>query len=252
MIKARFKRILEGIFSLIFWLSVWELLSRTLDVSFIFPNVFDTAKAFFALITTSVFQKSVIYSLLRVLLGFLFGLTAGIVLALIAFRFSLCRSLIFPMISVIKATPVASFIMVLWCFIGGSPVPIVIGALMVTPLVFHNLFDALQTKNDELAEVCAVYGVQGYRKFKYLYLPKLLAFLIPAAVSGMGLCWKASIAAEIIAYTKNSIGREIYLSKAFFEGAELFAYTITVILMSLLFEKLMHFLGEWVKKKCHL
>ena len=165
---------------------------------------------------------------------------------------TVCRAIISPMMSVIKATPVASFIMVLWCFIGSSPVPIVIGALMVAPLIYHNLYDALNKKDRELEEVCLIYEVKGYRKFRYLYLPELLSFLIPSTVSGIGLCWKASIAAEIIAYTKNSIGKEIYLSKAYFEGADLFAYTITVIILSLVFEKLMGKLGEWVKKKCRL
>ena len=123
---------------------------------------------------------------------------------------------------------------------------------MVAPLCYHNLLNALKEQSAELSDVCTVFNVRGYRKFRYLYFPKILDFLIPAAVSGVGLCWKASIAAEIIAYTQNSLGRQIYLSKAFLEGRELFAYTITVILMSLIFEKLMYFLGEVVKKKCHL
>ncbi len=252
MAKAALRRALSGAIVLIFWLAVWEILARTLDARFIFPTVFDTFKTLFALLATSVFWKSFAFSLLRVLLGFFIGLAAGSLLAPLAFRFSICRALIAPMMSVIKATPVASFIMVLWCFIGSSPVPIVIGALMVAPLIYHNLYDAMRTHDAHLSEVCTVYNVNGYRKFRYLYLPQVMKFLIPSTVSGMGLCWKASIAAEIIAYTRDSIGRQIYIAKAFLEGAELFAYTIAVIIMSLLFERILHFLGEWVKKKCHL
>ena len=252
MTKKILKRALFVSFAIVFWLAAWEIAARTLDVDFIFPTVLQTTKTFFRLLGTSVFWKSLAHSLFRVLLGFMIGLAAGSLLAPLAFRFVLCRALISPIMSVIKATPVASFIMVLWCFVGSSPVPIVIGALMVAPLIYHNLYDAIKARDTDLSEVCAVYEVRGYRKFRYLYLPKLLEFLIPATVSGMGLCWKASIAAEIIAYTKNSIGRQIYISKAFLEGAELFAYTIAVILMSLIFERLMHFLGELVKKKCHL
>ncbi len=252
MIKDTLRRTLFGIFALLFWLAIWEISARTLDVDFIFPTVAQAIQALFRLLGTSVFWKSLAFSLLRVLLGFSIGFTVGSLFALLAYRFTLCRALITPMMSVIKATPVASFIMVLWCFIGSSPVPIVIGALMVAPLIYHNLYDAMRTYDTALAEVCTVYDVSGYRKFRYLYLPQLLKFLIPSTVSGMGLCWKAAIAAEIIAYTRDSIGRQIYIAKAFLEGAELFAYTIAVILMSLLFERLMHFLGEWVKKKCHL
>lgn len=252
MTKKHANRILLGIFALVFWLTCWEILARTLNVGFIFPPVFETVRAFIKLLSTPVFYNSLAFSLLRVLLGFTFGLITGCVLALLAYRFRICHALITPFMSVIKSTPVASFIMVLWCFIGATAVPIVIGALMVAPLIYHNLYDALKTKDRDLAEICVIYDVQGYRKFRYLYLPKLLEFLIPSTVSGIGLCWKASVAAEIIAYTQNSVGRQIYYAKAFLEGAELFAYTITVILMSLLFEQLMQLIGKWVKKKWHL
>ena len=252
MIKKKLYVYLSPVLAIVFWFFVWEILSRALDADFVFPSVSSTAKAFVSLLGTHVFWSSLIFSLVRVLLGFFIGLLIGGILAPLAYRFSFIRALITPMMGIIKATPVASFIMVLWFFIGSTPVPVVIGALMVAPLIYHNLYNAMQVPERELSEVCEIYDVRGYRKFRYFYLPRLLEFLIPAAVSGMGLCWKASIAAEIIAYTQNSIGRQIYLSKAFLEGAELFAYTITVILMSLLFERLMHFLGEWVKKKCHL
>lgn len=252
MNKNGIKKTLTAILALCFWLLVWEILARNLGADFIFPTVPATLRALLALLKTAVFYKSIGYSLLRVLLGFLFGLILGTLFALLAHYLPLLRTLISPMMSIVKATPVASFIMVLWCFIGASPVPVVIGALMVSPLIYHNLYDALSTNNRELLEVCEIYNVKGYRKFRFLYLPQLLEFLIPAAVTGMGLCWKASVAAEIIAYTKNSIGREIYLAKAFLEGAELFAYTVTVILLSILFERMMHLLGEKVKNKCHL
>ena len=252
MIQSRLKKILYALLALGFWLLLWEILARGLDVDFIFPTVSATVRALLSLLGRGAFYKSVAFSLLRVLLGFAFGLCTGALLAILAHYIPLIGALITPLMSIVKATPVASFIMVLWCFIGASPVPIVIGALMVAPLIYHNLFDALGTKNPELSEICEIYEAKGFKKFRLLYLPVIFEFLIPAAVAGMGLCWKASVAAEIIAYTKDSIGREIYLSKAFLEGAELFAYTAVVIVLSLLFERAMHFLGEAVKKKCHL
>jgi NitT/TauT family transport system permease protein len=252
MNKAGLRRLILKTSAIIFWLAVWEIISHALDADFIFPSVFETTKTLIDLLATTVFWKSLLHSLVRVLLGFFIGLSVGCILAPLAHRFELCRTLIAPLMSIVKSTPVASFIMVLWFFIGSAPVPVVIGGLMVAPLCYHNLLNALKEQSAELSDVCTVFNVRGYRKFRYLYFPKILDFLIPAAVSGVGLCWKASIAAEIIAYTQNSLGRQIYLSKAFLEGTELFAYTITVILMSLIFEKLMYFLGEVVKKKCHL
>lgn len=240
------------IISIFFWLSIWEILSRTLNADFIFPSIQSTFKALIELLGSSLFYKYVAFSLFRVVVGFVLGIIFGLICAFLSQKFEFIHSVISPMMSVIKATPVASFIMVLWCFIGGTPVPTVIGTLMVSPIIYHNMYDALNVTDSDLAEVCYVFNVQGIRKVRYFLFPRLLEFFIPSAVSGMGLCWKASIAAEIIAYTKNSIGKEIYNSKVFLEGEKLFAYTLVVILLSLLFERIMLMLGEVIKKKCHL
>jgi NitT/TauT family transport system permease protein len=53
------------------------------------------------------------------------------------------------------------------------------------------------------------------------------------------MAWKAGIAAEVIAPTEKAIGTEIYFAKAYFETADLFAWTLTVIILSILIEKLL-------------
>ena len=67
-------------------------------------------------------------------------------------------------------------------------------------------------------------------------MPALYKYLIPSVITSSGLAWKAGIAAEIITYTSNSIGQHIKNSKDSFDGANLFAWTIAVVLLSLLIE----------------
>ena len=45
------------------------------------------------------------------------------------------------------------------------------------------------------------------------------------------------LAAEVIGNPANSIGEQMYLSKIYMDTAELFAWTLTVILLSTVFEK---------------
>jgi NitT/TauT family transport system permease protein len=59
---------------------------------------------------------------------------------------------------------------------------------------------------------------------------------VSALTSSLGLAWKAGIAAEVLAYTSNSIGREIYFAKSTLEMTDLFAWTITVVIISMVFE----------------
>ena len=116
MIKKRLYRYLFPILAIVFWLTVWEILSRLLDVDFVFPSVIATLKAFVSLLGTFVFWSGLSLSLARVLLGFSIGLLVGCALAPLAHRYEFVRVLITPMMGIIKSTPVASFIMVLWFF----------------------------------------------------------------------------------------------------------------------------------------
>lgn len=53
----------------------------------------------------------------------------------------------------------------------------------------------------------------------------------------LGMSWKSGIMAEVIGTPKPSIGKEMYAAKAYLQTPDLFAWTLIVIILSLLFEK---------------
>lgn len=53
-----------------------------------------------------------------------------------------------------------------------------------------------------------------------------------------GFAWKSGIAAEIIGLVRHSIGNNIYKSKIYLETDNLFAWTISLIVLSIIFEKI--------------
>lgn len=58
---------------------------------------------------------------------------------------------------------------------------------------------------------------------------------------GLGLCWKAGIAAEVIGIPTGSIGEKLYKAKVYLETPDLFAWTIVIIFVSMTFEKMFMF-----------
>ena len=233
----KIKKILYVAFPIAFWLVVWQVAYIYIGLDFVLPSIKDTFVAFFSNIITFKFWKSVFLSFTRIFFGFVLGVLMGCIFAYGSERSKLIFNILSPAMSVIKSTPVASFILVIWVMIGSSTVPIAIAVLMVIPIVWQNLINGFNSVDKAMVEVCDVFEVKGFKRFKILTLPKLVKFFIPAVLTSSGLAWKAGVAAEIISYTKNSIGKEISDSKNFFEGADLFAWTITVIIFSLLIEK---------------
>ena len=60
-------------------------------------------------------------------------------MAVLSCRFSAVEALFAPLLTVVKATPVASFILLVLIWIGRGSVPAVIAALMVLPVVWTNV-----------------------------------------------------------------------------------------------------------------
>ena len=160
----------------------------------------------------------------------------GFILAIICKKFSLLEALVTPTVTIIKATPVASFIVLLWVMLSGDALSIFIGFLMVMPIIWQNTMDAYSSIDKNLLEVAEVFEFSATKRFKILVFPTLKKFLYPAIVTSAGLAWKAEIAAEIIAYTKRSIGQGINDAKYNMDTPTVFAWTLLIILFSILLE----------------
>lgn len=236
MINDKTKKALLLAAATCFWLILWEILARVINLDFILPGFLKTASELFKILSVGSSYLFLLLSFLRIALGFVIGVALGIGLAFLT-RFSkAAKALLAPIMSIVKATPVASFIMVLWLLIGSDAVPTVISAIMVAPIVWQNLEEGFLSIDKELDEVCRIYSVSPKKRLKILVFPTLIKYLIPSVLTSAGLSWKAGIAAEIISYTSNSIGKEIYLAKAYFESGKMFAWTIIVVFLSLLIE----------------
>ena len=137
------------------------------------------------------------------------------------------------------STPVASFIILLWIFIGNNATPVVISALMVFPIVFSNIYQGMKSVDSGLLEVCKIYKISKKKTVKSLYIPTVTPYFTSALLSSIGLGWKAGIAAEVLCTPIRSIGKAIFESKLYFEYVDLFAWTAAVIILSLIFEVLL-------------
>lgn len=230
------KKIAGVLSCILLWLVIWEIATNEVGLDIFFPGPVSTFRALGALIITSEFWKTIIYSIGRIMLGLTLGASFGILLALLSRLHSFIHIFISIGMTVIKSTPVASIVMILWIIIDSSHLPVVIGLLMVMPIIWQNLIDAFNSVDKKLLEMAEIFEFSRFKTIRYIWFPTLVKFLIPAIITSIGLAWKSGIAAEIISYAKNSIGKNIYLAKAFFESESLMAWTLTVVILSLIFE----------------
>ena len=202
----------------------------------LFPSpirVFDTL---IDLLCTADFYLILFNSLVNILIGFILALAVGVILACITAQIKPLRDLFLPMMTVIKATPVASFIVLAMILIGAAKVPSLITFLIVLPVVWTNLDEGFQRIDKQLFELTCVYHFSYWKRLRTLIFPSLSPFFFSACRAAFGLAWKAGISAEILAMPPYSIGTMIGDAKTYILTSDVFAWTLTVIVLSLIIE----------------
>ena len=222
-----------------FWLAVGWVLALLTGSELLLPTPGATVRRLTQLLPTAEFWLTVGTTLLRILCGAAAGIVLGTLLAVLTCRFTLLHTLFSPLLTVIKSTPVVSFIVLLILWVGRSVLPAVIIVLMVVPVVWANVSAGIAGTDVQLLEMAKVYRFPRGRILKRIYLPAVLPHFLAACRSTLGLAWKSGVAAEVLTLPAVSIGKKLADSKSYMETLDLFAWTLVVVLCSLLIEKLL-------------
>lgn len=235
------KKVGWGVLVTLFWLLVWQIISMMIGMDILLPSPVQVIVELFGMIVGFEFWQMLFMTVMRVVVGFLSGFVLGTVFAIFAFRHRWFARFTSPIIYIVKSTPVASFIILALCWMGTETVPTFICLLMAMPIVWANVLAGLNAVDSKLLEMSDVFGFGFVKKLRYIYIPSILPYFTSAAETGLGLSWKAGIAAEVICRSKHSIGNKIFESKFYLEIAEMFALTAVVVLLSVVFDKLLKF-----------
>lgn len=239
MYPERLKKVIRAAIPPVFWLGVWQLASMAVGLELLLPAPLSVARSLAALAVTGDFWLSALFTLLRVFLGLMAGTAAG---ALLAFLTSFCRwaeLLLAPVIRVVRATPVVSFILLVYLWVSRANIPGVIAGLMVLPVIWGSLTAGLAAVDGQLLELARAYRFSRWKTLRLVYLPSLRPHFVSGFLTAFGLAWKSGVAAEVICPPKLAIGSRIQQARLALETPELFAWTAVIIVLSLVLERLL-------------
>ncbi len=231
------KRFLRHLFALIFWLAVWQGFAAILAKPLLLPSPIDVIIRLSELALTADFWYYTLVSLWRIVLGVGIAIILGLILAVLCCRSGLVDTLVAPLLITIKSTPVASFVILVLIWVKRDYVPVLIAGLMVLPIIWANVCAGIRGTDKQLLEMAKVYKLSRSRVLKRIYIPSVMPHFHSACRTALGFGWKSGVAAEVLTVPTHSIGRLIYESKLYLQTTDLFAWTMVVILLSLLLEK---------------
>ena len=218
------------------WIAIWQIASLCVGNELLFPAPLSVLLRLGELVANADFYKIVGFSILRVVVGMAIGILIGMLGGILCAFSKFAKDFFSPILAIIKSTPVASFIILLVLWLSRDVTPIVIAAIMVLPVVWANIEMGIRKTDRSLLEMAKVYKMPRSKQISEIYLPSTYPYFLSSMRSSLGLAWKAGIAAEVLLQPLISIGKQIFESKYMLETADLFAWTVVVIILSVIIE----------------
>jgi len=225
----------QTLVSLLVFALAWEVLSHlapTLGIPpFAIPSLLRIAKAI-----TTITPLDIAVTLARVIGALIVSFVLGIVLAMAMYRSVALERYLHPMIRILMAVPVVSWILfaVLW-FPG---VEFRIGFVLVVvcgPVFLVDTLDAMRSVPRELRQMM--------RSFRPTTLQFFVKLMLPAIVPTIFTSWKVNISLAIRVVTiaelvgaVTGIGHQLSVAQELFSVADVFAWTIVLVALLFLLE----------------
>ncbi len=244
----RLKKFLRFVIPPVFWLGVWQLAALLVGRELLLPGPLAVLRALAALVVTGDFWLSAAMTLLRVFLGLLWGTAAGALLAFLTHFSRWMSALLSPAVKVVRAVPVVSFILLVYLWVARAAIPAVISGLMVLPVVWGAMTAGLAAVDPKLLEMAGAYRFSRLKTLRLVYLPSLRGHFVSGLLTAFGLAWKSGVAAEVICPPARAIGSRLQQARLALETPDLFAWTLVIVVLSLLLERLLRLLlGRWAR-----
>ena len=225
------------LWAVLVWLLIWQAVSMCIGQEILLVSPVTVVSTLFELAVTGEFWLSIASSMLRTVGGFMLAVVLGVALAGLSAASVRLRELLLPFVVTIKSIPVASFVILVLIWVSSRNLSVLISFLMVFPVIYTNVLDGISQMDGQLLEMAQVFDIPFGRRLRSIYVSQVLPYFRAGCSLALGLCWKAGVAAEVIGIPQDSIGENLYNAKIYLDTPRLFAWTLVIICISVLFEK---------------
>lgn len=224
--------VLAIFFIFVFWL----LMDIAIDNSLLLPKPTMVFTAFFRIITDSASLTAIISTLLRLLIGLAIAFIVGFGLGVFAGLNDNVATFLSPIVTILRTVPVISITVIVLIMLGFTLTPYLITFLMLFPLIYQGVYGAIKNIDQELIDVYKLEDNHIFSAIIHCYIPLISQEIKTSLLQSLGLGIKVLVMAEYLAQTQNSIGNNLYIAKVNLEFDFVFAWTIILIIIALVFE----------------
>jgi NitT/TauT family transport system permease protein len=230
-------------------LLLWGIASVRAGSEYILPSVSKTFSALGEILSTSKFYIAFLYTFLRSLVAFLISFILASIMAFLANRSKSALKVISTLISIIRALPTISIVLILLFWTSVQVAPVIVTMLVVLPTTYTHIKSALDGVEKGALEAGMVDGAGKFNLFLRVEFPQIAPAVYSAVGAGLSLNFKLMVAAEVLSATVKSLGNTLNIYNYNGQIAQMLAVVITAvvfgIIVEFIFNKISQKTGEW-------
>lgn len=216
-------------------LLAWHLLALAVDID-LFPTPARVLDVIIETLAGGLFFEQLADSMVRIAVGFAFGLAAGTVVGLAMGARRFWNDFFQDLIVLGLSLPGLIYALLAVMVFGiGLTAPVVAIALASLPFVAVNVKEGVLALDKQTLEMCRVYRVGRGRLIRQVVAPSLLPFMMAAIRIGFTVAWKVAVLTEVFGAT-SGIGYQMRYNFQLFSVRGIMAWALLFGVVMLLIE----------------
>ena len=213
---------------------LWHFLSlgrKTL----IFPSPYEVLLSFVSIIRSDIFLSAVFNTVKTIFLSFAIAFIPALALGILSKLVPVVYIVMDGISAIARSIPTVAIILMALLLLPVSLTPLVICFFVVFPVLYTNIAEGLVSVDGRLLEMAKSYRIKKRKIITDIYIPSLRPFLAAGIRSSLGLSFKIIVTAEVFNFVNSStIGAQMYMHKIQIDIAGIIAWTIIIVILSLL------------------
>ena len=221
----------------LFWIVIWQVVAVIVNNPVYFAGPIETIMELTGQWKTISYWQAIGGSTVRILFGFLLASITGYMAAYFAGQRKWLSEILVGPVNFFQSVPVAAVVVILLIWFGSKTLSLYITFMVVFPNIYRSALEGFTSADRKLSEVAEVFSIDKKDRFRYIYKEAAGSNLRGSIPFCIGMSFKSGIAAEIIGVSAHSIGERLYVDKITLNTAGVFAWMISILLLSALVEK---------------
>jgi ABC-type nitrate/sulfonate/bicarbonate transport system permease component len=238
------KKTIIGGSSIIFLILIWQIYALYVDNIYILPGPIEAGKAFVEIMLDQQTYIIIITTMIRLLIALTISFISGIILGIFSGNYPIIDDFLHPIVSTLRSLPIASIIVIILILVGHQSSLYIITFLMIFPIMYEATKSGVKNIDTSIKHAISLETNTKWTIMTQIQFPLALPYIRTALFQSIGLGFKVIVMAEFIAQSNTGIGRALYNGSISIEYASVFAWTIIIIILVIIIEKILHYFKD--------